>query len=315
MSKQSDAAVSINRKDMSRFRWTLHQMRVNWVGYAMVMPFFIIFLTFTAVPVLLSLILSLTDFNMLEWPNFVGMENYIQLIMEDDLFLTALKNTLIFAVATGPISYLMSLLIAWFLNEIPPKIRAIVTLIFYAPSISGQVYIVWQTLFSDDANGWVNGWLINLGLLDSPILWFHDEKYAMILCIIVALWTSLGTSFLSFIAGLQGIDRAQYEAAAIDGIKSRWQELWYVTLPNMKPQLVFGAVMAITSSFGFGLVVDALCGNPSVNYCCWTLQHHLGEYGNTRWEMGYASAISFVLFLLMFGSNLIINRLLSKLGS
>jgi len=313
MSKKSDAAT-LSRKDVSRFQWTLHQMRVNWVGYAMVFPFFIIFLAFTAVPVALSLILSLTDFNMLEWPNFVGMDNYIQLIMEDDLFITALKNTLIFAICTGPISYLLSLLVAWFINEIPPKIRAIVTLVFYAPSISGQVYIVWQTLFSDDANGWVNGWLMKLGFLDSPILWFHDEKYAMILCIIVALWCSLGTSFLSFIAGLQGIDRAQYEAAAIDGIKNRWQELWYVTLPNMKPQLLFGAVMAITGAFGFGPVVDALCGNPSVNYCCWTLQHHLAEYGNVRWEMGYACAISFVLFLLMFGCNMIINRLLAKLG-
>ena len=306
---------AVHRTDISRTQWVLKEMWRNKVAYVMILPYMLVFTLFTIVPVLLSAVISFTDFNMLQWPNFVGVSNYVSLFFDDDIFLIAVKNTFIFAAIVGPASYLLSFLVAWFINELPPKIRALVTLIFYAPSISGQVYIVWQTLFSDDANGWVNGWLINLGLLDSPILWFHDEKYAMILCIIVALWTSLGTSFLSFIAGLQGIDRAQYEAAAIDGIKSRWQELWYVTLPNMKPQLVFGAVMAITSSFGFGLVVDALCGNPSVNYCCWTLQHHLGEYGNTRWEMGYASAISFVLFLLMFGSNLIIIRLLSMLVS
>ncbi len=314
MSKKASEAA-IGKKDITKFEWTLHQMKLNWVGYAMILPFFVIFLAFTAVPVLLSLILSLTDFNMIEFPHWVGMENYIQLIMEDDLFITALKNTLIFAIATGPVSYILSLLIAWFINEIPPKIRAVVTLVFYAPSISGQVYLVWQTLFADDSYGWANAWLTRLGLIDSPILWFHDEKYAMVLCIIVALWTSLGTAFLSFIAGLQGIDRAQYEAAAIDGIRNRWQELWYVTLPNMKAQLLFGAVMAITQSFGFGVIVDNLCGNPSVNYCCWTLQHHLGEYGNVRWEIGYASAISFILFLLMFGSNLLIKKLLSKLGT
>jgi len=217
MLKKNDSAV-MTRKDMTKLEWTLHMMRVNWVGYAMILPFFLIFLAFTAVPVLLSLILSLTDFNMLEFPNWVGMENYIQLILEDDLFITALKNTLIFAITTGPVSYLLSLLIAWFINEIPPKIRAIVTLIFYAPSISGQVYLVWLTLFADDSYGWANAWLSKLGIIDAPILWFHDEDWAMILCIIVALWTSLGTAFLSFIAGLQGIDRAQYEAAAIDGV-------------------------------------------------------------------------------------------------
>ena len=314
MLKKSDTAVE-TRKDVTKLGWTLHMMRVNWVGYAMIAPFFIIFLAFTALPVALSFFLSMTDFNMLEVPHILWADNYVQLILEDDLFITALKNTLIFAICTGPISYILSFLIAWFINEIPPKIRAVVTLIFYAPSISGQVYLVWQTLFADDSYGWANAWLTKLGIIDAPILWFHDESWAMVLCIIVALWTSLGTAFLSFIAGLQGIDRAQYEAAAIDGVKNRWQELWYVTLPNMKAQLLFGAVMTITQSFGFGPIVDALCGNPSVNYCCWTLQHHHTEYGNTRWEMGYACSISFVLFLLMFGCNLLIKMLLSKLGS
>ena len=226
----------------------------------------------------------------------------------------ACKNTHIFAAITGPVSYLMSLLIAWFVNELPPKVRAIVTLVFYAPSISGQVYLVWKTLFSSDSYGWANATLMELGIITQPILWFDNASYVMPLCIIVALWTSLGTSFLTFIAGFQTVDRSMYEAAAVDGIKNRWQELWYITLPTMRPQMMFGAVLAITNSFGFGGVVTALCGMPSVDYAAHTIMHHLDDYGGQRYEIGYASAIAVVLFIIMFGANKVIKRALSKVG-
>jgi multiple sugar transport system permease protein len=208
----------------------------------------------------------------------------------------------------------MSLLVAWFINELSPKIRAIVTLIFYAPSISGQAYLIFATLFSGDAYGWVNAWLLQLGIINQEIQWFQNEAYVMPLCIVVALWCSLGTSFLSFIAGLQGIDRSYYEAGAVDGIKNRWQELWYITLPSMKPQLMFGAIMAITGAFGFGGVVTALCGFPSVNYAAHTIMHHLEDYGSMRFEIGYSSAIAMVLFLMMMGANLLVQKLISKVG-
>ena len=189
-----------------------------------------------------------------------------------------------------------------------------VTLIFYAPSISGQVYLIWGTLFSGDSYGWVNGILLDFGLITKEIQWFQDADYVMPLCIVVALWTSLGTSFLSFIAGLQGIDRSMYEAGAVDGIRNRWQELWYITLPSMKPQLMFGAVMAITSAFGFGGVVTALCGFPSVDYAAHTIMHHLDDYGGQRFEVGYSSAIAVVLFAVMVGANMLVKKVLSKVG-
>lgn len=302
------------RKDMTRLQWTLRDMKVNWRGYAMVAPYFIIFLAFTVVPVVLSLALSFTNFNMLETPDIVGIDNYIRLILDDDIFLLAIQNTLIFATMTGPFSYLLSLLFAWFINELTPKLRAVVTLIFYAPSISGQVYLIWQVLFSGDQYGYVNGLLMKLGVINSPILWFQDSDYIMPLVIVVALWTSLGTSFLSFIAGFQVVDKSLYEAAAVDGIKNRWQELWYVTLPVMKNQMMFAAVMAITSSFGFGAIITALCGFPSPDYCAWTIMHHLEDYGGSRWEVGYASAIATILFIIQIGANMIINKMLSKVG-
>ena len=260
MSERTATKKAVSRKDMTKAQWTWKEMKRNWVAYVMVAPYMILFTLFTVVPVVLSIFISFTDFNMLEWPNFVFLDNYITLFFDDDIFLIAVKNTFIFAVIVGPASYLMSYMVAWFINELPPKIRAVVTLIFYAPSISGQVFLIWGTLFSSDSYGWVNATLLKLGLIDKEILFFQDEKYVMPLCIIVSLWTSLGTSFLAFIAGLQGVDRSLYEAGAVDGVKNRWQELWYITLPSMKPQLMFGAVMSITGSFGFGGIVTALAG-------------------------------------------------------
>ena len=302
------------RKDMTKWEWTRRQMVVNKVGYLMVAPYFLVFLTFTVAPVILSLLLSFTSFNMLEPPKILFFENYVRLFLDDDIFLIAIKNTFIFAVMTGPVSYLLCLMFAWFINELTPKIRSLVTLIFYAPSISGQVYLIWTVMFSSDSYGYANGILMDLGIINSPILWFQDTDYIMPLVILVALWTSLGTSFLSFIAGFQVVDKSYYEAAAVDGIRNRWQELWYVTLPVMKNQMMFAAIMAITGSFGFGGVVTALCGFPSPDYCAWTLMHHLEDYGGARWEVGYASAIATLLFLMMIGSNMLVNRLLAKVG-
>ena len=304
----------VARKDMTKLQWTWKEMKRNKTAYFMVMPFMILFFIFTVLPVLASIFLSFTEFNMLEFPRMVGMENYIRLFLDDDIFILACQNTLIFAAITGPLSYLLSFLIAWFINEMEPKLRAVVTLVFYAPSISGAVYTIWGVLFSSDSYGWANGTLMNLGIIDMPILWFQDEDYIMPLCCIVALWTSLGTAFLAFIAGLQTIDKSLFEAAAVDGIRNRWQELWYVTLPTMRPQLMFGAVLAITNTFGFGSVVTALCGFPSVDYAAHTIMHHLEDYGNQRYEIGYSSAIAVVLFAIMLGSNIIIKRALSKVG-
>lgn len=302
-------------RELTKAQWNLKEMKQNWIAYVMVAPYMILFTMFTIVPVFLSIFISFTDFNMLEWPNIVWLKNYVTLFFDDDIFLIAIKNTFIFAVIVGPSSYLMSFLVAWFINELPPKVRAIVTLIFYAPSISGQVYLIWGTLFSSDSYGWANAVLLKLGIIDAEIAWFQNETYVMPLCIVVSLWTSLGTSFLAFIAGLQGIDHSLFEAGAVDGVRNRWQELYYITLPSMKPQLMFGAVMSITGSFGFGGIVTALAGFPSVNYCAHTIMHHLEDYGGQRYEIGYSSAIAVILFFMMIGANMLVKKILSKLGT
>jgi len=315
MAQKTAKKKAVSRKDMTMAQWTWKEMKKNKVAYLMVAPFMLIFACFTLLPVVLSMVLSFTDFNMLEMPSRFDLQNYIRLFLDDDIFLTALQNTFIFAVIVGPVSYLMSFMVAWFINELSPRVRAIVTLIFYAPSISGQVYLIWGTLFSSDSHGWANAVLLDLGIINKEIAFFQDADYVMPLCIVVAIWMSLGTAFLSFIAGLQGIDRSQFEAGAVDGIRNRWQELWYITLPNMKPQLIFGAVMAITGAFGFGGVVTALCGFPSVDYSAHTIVHHLEDYGSMRFEIGYSSTIAVVLFLMMIGANMLVRKMISKVGS
>ena len=227
----------------------MYQIKKNKECYLMLAPYFILFFLFTVLPVLMSIALSFTYFNMLEWPTFNGWNNYIKLFLEDDIFLVSLKNTLIFAVVTGPVSYLLCLLFAWIINEFSSKIRTVLTLIFYAPSICGNAYMVWSLILSGDRYGYLNGILLKLGVINEQKLWMQDAKFILPCLIVVQLWLSLGTGFLSFIAGLQTVDKSMYEAAALDGVKNRWQELWYVTLPAMKPQLMFGAVMQITQSF------------------------------------------------------------------
>ena len=185
---------------------------------------------------------------------------------------------------------------------------------FFPPSISGNAFLIWTLLFNGDSYGYVNSLLLNLGVISEPILFFSDPNTMVPIVIVVLLWMSLGTSFLSFVAGFQGLDRSLYEAAAVDGMRDRWQELWYITLPQMKPQLVFGAIMSITGAFGVGDVITGLVGFPSNKYLAHTLMHHLQDYANTRFEMGYASAIAVVLFIIMVGTNLIVQKILSRVG-
>ena len=283
--------------------------------YYLVAPYVILFFIFTVLPVVISLVLSFTNFNLLEFPDFVGWENYMRLFVDDENFMTAIKNTLILAIVTGPLSYLMAFVFAWLINELRPRLRSFMTLIFYAPSISGSAYLVWKLIFSSDSYGYANAYLIKFGILNEPVQWLQNETYIIWIIMIVQLWLSLGVSFLSFIAGLQGVDKTLYEAGAIDGIRNRWQELWFITLPQMKSQLMFGAVMQITSSLSIADVSIQMAGFPSVNYAGHTIITHLMDYGNIRMEMGYASAIATVLFLIMILANMLVRKILRRVGS
>lgn len=241
---------------------TLRDMKRSIPLYIMIAPFMILFIVFVVYPVLMAIWYSFTDYNVLEKANFIGFDNYKKLFLDDETFITAIKNTFIIAVIVGPGGYVLSFLLAWMINELPHKLGVILTVIFYAPSMAGTAVVaVFRQIFSDDSSGYLNAILRNLGITKDAILWLSDADYVMVVVVLASLWTSLGVGFLSFVAGIKGVDEAQYEAGAIDGIKNRWQELWYITLPNMKPQLLFGAVMTITSSLSVGAYGDMIVGS------------------------------------------------------
>ncbi len=298
------------------------QLRYGWakakrmkVCYLFLAPYAILFFAFFILPICTSIFYSFTYYNILEPARFTGLQNYINLILQDEVFLTAVKNTFVIAVITGPVGYILSFMFAWFINELPKWLRAIAVVVFYAPSIAGNAYNIFAIIFRGDAYGYLNSILMNIGIVDAPVLWLLDPKYIMPVLIVVILWMSMGTGFLSFVAGFQGIDKSMYEAGYVDGIRNRWQELYYITLPSMKPMLLFGAVMSITTAFNVCDVPRALAGYPSTDYAARTVVTHLFDYGFSRFDMGYASAIATLLFLVMILCKKAIAAALEKVGT
>ena len=311
--KQQDLEL-LKKKKLTfseKVRFTWRQLVDNRINYFMMAPFLLFFFLFTVLPVLSSMVLSFTRYDILNNPVFIGWDNYLRMFLEDDVFMIALKNTLQFAIITGPVSYLLCFVFAWFINDLPSVARAFFTVVFYAPTLA-NIYFIFQYLFSSDMYGLINSVLMNLGILDEPIAWLTNTKYMLTIVIIVQLWCSLGTGFLSFVAGLQNLDPSLAEAGAIDGVRNRFQELFYITLPQMGGMLMFGAVMQISSAFAVGGISSALLGNPSVDYAGHTLVLHIADFGHTRFELGYASAIAVFLFALMLVTKAVINKILDR---
>ena len=297
-----------------RFNRFIHGLNKHRVSILFALPFLILFFTFTVIPVLYAMLLSFTSYDIIEKPVFVGLSNYLTLFLKDDIFMTAFRNTMLFALTIAPLSFFGCLLVAWMINDFSPKLRAILTFVFYAPSLSGAVSAIWVIIFSNDSYGFANNILSSLGFINEPVQWLADPTKAYFVIVVVSLWTSLGTSFLSLAAGFRGIDASLYEAAAMDGVKNRVQELWYVTLPALKPQLMFSALITVTSSFEIGTICNTLFGFPSPNYSAHTIVVHMMDYSQTRFELGMSCAMATVLFLIMVGCNRLINIFISRVG-
>ncbi|MBS5661577.1 MAG: sugar ABC transporter permease [Clostridiales bacterium] len=296
-----------------RQKWAL--MKQYKAGYALMAPFLIIFFTFTVLPVFISIVLSFTHYNVLQAPEFIGFENYRKLLVDDEVFSIAVKNTLIFALVTGPIGYVLSFFASWAINDFNRYIKGILTFIFYIPTISGTVYTIWGILFSGDMYGYVNSALMSLGIISEPVQWFTTDTYVLPLIIIVQLWMSMGTGFLAMRAGTATVDPQYYEAAAIDGVKNRVQEVFYITIPLMAPHLMTAAVLQISAMFANTTVSMNLAGFPSTNYSGHLIMTHMLDYSTYRVERGYACAIAVLLFIFMITINQVILRALRKVGS
>lgn len=283
-------------------------MKKRVVPYLFLTPYYLLFLIFIAIPVIVAILLSFTNFNTIQFPSFSGLNNYITLLLEDEVFMRqVVPNTVIFSVIVGPGGYILSFFLAWSLSQISKWPRTLMALAIYAPSMVGgtAMAVIWKVLFSGDQMGYLNNVLMQLGILNEPIVFLQSSQFLLSVMIIVALWGSMGVGFLAMLAGVLNIDKSLYEAAAIDGVRNRFQEIFYVTIPSMKPQMLFGAIMSITGTFQNGYIGVALSGsNPTPNYAGQLIINHIEDYGFIRYEMGYASAISVVLLVIiyMFGN-------------
>ena len=286
----------------------------NLAFHLIMLPFMLFFLLFNILPVLSSIVLSFFDYDMVSSPIFIGLENYSRMFTADDTFMKVLGNTLRFSIIAGPGSFILAFLLAWMINEFSRTVRVILTFIFYAPALVGNAYFIWQIFFSGDSLGYLNNFLISFGFITEPINWFQNTEYNMTILLIIQLWMSMGVSFLANIAGLQNVSSEMYEAGAIDGIRTRWHELWYITLPSMKTILLFGAVMQIQSVFSVSGLMTTLVGYPSVNNSVDTLVSYISDIGTARYEMGYAAALSVILFALVLAFRFGIGALLNLVG-
>ncbi|AJS60934.1 carbohydrate ABC transporter permease [Paenibacillus sp. IHBB 10380] len=270
-------------------------------AYLFLTPYILLFGTFIVIPVMVAMGLSLTYFNTVGMPEWIGFKNYIDLLTHDEIFMQyVLPNTIKFALIVGPGGYIIAFLLAWMLSQIPRKSRTILALIIYSPSMTMGVAmsVVWTIIFSGDQAGYVNSLLLNMGLINAPIQWLQSPDYLMTIMIIVSLWSSMGVGFLAMLAGVLNIDQTIYEAGYIDGIQNRFQEIIYITIPSMKPQMLFGAVMAVVTTFQAGEIgVQLSGGNPTPQYSGQLIVNHIADYGLIRYEMGYASAISVILII------------------
>lgn len=286
----------------------------NLPSYIMLAPFFVFFFIFLVLPILSSIVLSFTTYDMINKPSFAGLGNYIRMFFDDDVFPVVFKNTMLFAIICGPAGFLLSFVLAWFINEFSPIARTLLSFMFYVPALVGNATFIWQVAFSSDSYGYVNSALLSLGLITEPVTWLSTEQYIKPIVIAVQLWSSMGVSFLSNISGLQNVNKELYEAGAIDGIRNRWQELWYITVPQMAPQMMFAAVMTISSSFAVGYQCMELTGFPSTDYSTHTILLHILDVGTIRFDMGYASALAVILFGTMVLMWKIISSALSRVS-
>lgn len=275
----------------------------NHSAYAFLFPYALLFFIFILVPVVMAIGLSFTNFNAIQKPKFIGFLNYINLLTSDDIFMQyVLPNTVAYALIVGPGGYILSFLLAWALAQLTKIPRTVFALILYSPSMTSGVAmtVLWKVMFSGDQTGYINSWLMSLGVITDPIIWLVNTKYLLPIVIIIGLWSSMGVGFLAILAGILNIDETLYEAAAIDGVKNRFQEMIYITIPSMKPQMLFAAVMSIVNAFQNGVISSQLAGNPTPGYAAQLIVNHIEDYGFIRYEMGYAAAVSVVLLGIVY---------------
>lgn len=282
-------------------------------SYLFILPYAIIFTVFVVLLILISILLSFSYYDGVNFPRFIGLDNYIALFTQDlDFMQSALPNTIEYALIVGPVGYLLAFFLAWVLAQLPRKFRNVAAIILYSPSLTGGVLIsvVWKALFSGDSRGYINYLLLEWGIINKPLQFLQDTATIFWIMVVVGLWSSMGIGFLAMLSGILNTDRSLYEAAYVDGMKNRFQEIFYITIPSMKPQMMFGAVMAIVSTFNSAGLAATLTGSsPTPQLAGWLISDHMNDYAFSRMEMGYASSLSVVLLMIVLVFYFLANNL------
>ena len=279
-------------------------------------PYAFMFIFFIIIPIIAAVGLSFTYYNTIEPPKFTGLSNYLNLFTNDEVFMRdVLTNTVIYAILVGIGGYLIAVVLAWALSQITKGPRTILALLIYSPCMTGGLMLstVWSVIFNANESGYLNYILLKFNIIDQPIVWLSSEKHLLWIMIAVTLWSSMGIGFLSMLSGILNVNEELYEAAYIDGVKNRFQEIIYVTIPSAKPQMLFGAVMAIVNTFqssGIGTVLSG--ANPTPSYAGQLIVSHIEDYGFLRYEMGYAAAVSVVLLVGIYLMTKGVNKILGS---
>lgn len=274
------------------------------LAYLFIAPFLICFFVFIVLPCLMAALLAFTSYDAIQFPKFIGFDNFIYMLTRDQVLMKyVIPNTFIFAVIVGPGGYIAQFMLAWLINKIPKSMKIIYIMAIYTPSIAGGVLIsvVWTVFFNPDKLGYLNNFLINIGFITNPIAWTQEKGYLLVIMIIVTLWGSMGVGFLSLFSGMQNVDQQLYEAGEIDGISHDLQKLFYITIPSMKPQMLFSAIMAITGALNAGDIGVQLSGsNPTPDYAGQLIQNHINDFGFARMQLGYATSLSLMVLIVIY---------------
>ena len=283
--------------------------RREWLAAAIFLtPNMIGLVVFIVIPVIAGFVISFTDWDMLSTPEFIGIDNYVELLTDDPLFWLTLKNTIVYSLFVIPGSIVVSLALALALNT---RIKGvgIYRTIYFLPYISSTIAIslVWKWIMHPDF-GILNGFL---GVFGVPKLgWLQDRSMALFSVALVAIWHSAGYNMTIFLAGLKGIPQSYYEAAEIDGA-SYWQRFRHITLPLLTPTLFFVLIISLIGSFQvFNLVYIMTEGGPGNSTQVYV--YYLWENAFSFFRMGYASAMAYILFLIMLVITLFQVRLLGR---
>ena len=286
----------------SRWRETLRQMRKNWSAYLFLAPGLLHFAIFTVFAVGFAFYISFHEWNIIQPDKpFVGLENYRKLF-EDPRFLRAVKNTLTFMVGI-PLGLGSGLSVALLLNT---KVRgqAIYRTLFYIPVVTPLVVssIIWKWVYQGDY-GLLNYYLLKLGIIHQKIVWLADPDLALPALIIMMIWGGTGSTMVIYLAGLQSIPEEMYDSAKVDGANAL-QRLFYITIPLLRPTTFFLFITSVIGTFQIFTEVYIMTNGGPLNRTT-TIGYYLYTKAFRQLEMGYATAMAFVLFAMIFVFTLI----------